>query len=246
MYKIIIQTIITVFFLTHQVGYGAEQTYICGISNGYPPYQFNNNKKEVDGFDADVLRLIFSKTNNKLTFQQMNWNNVVGELAYSDRLNCAAGMEVSKNRKKLFDFTTPYYSRKISIFILSDNTTIKKLEDLVGKKVTGDRDSSIEVQLESMGLKGGIRLKATKTKEESMKLLKAGTFVAMIAPRGVGLYLAKKLEVKVKILEEFDHASPVGIAVKKGDLQLLNMLNYELNILLKEGEIKKLYQKWFE
>lgn len=79
MYKALIQTSILVCVFIHQVGYGGQQKYICGISDGYPPYQFKNNKQVVDGFDADVLRLIFSKTHQKLSFHQMNWNNVVGE-----------------------------------------------------------------------------------------------------------------------------------------------------------------------
>lgn len=128
---------------------------------------------------------------------------------------------------------------------MSNNSQIKELKDLVGQNVTGDRDSSVEAQLERLGLKGKIRLKATTSKEESMKLLKSGRFVAMIVPKEVGLYLAKKQGGKVKIIEDIEQTSPVGIAVKRGNLPLLNLLNDKLNLLSKAGEIEKLYQKWF-
>ena len=78
-----------------------------------------------------------------------------------------------------------------------------------------------------------------------MRLLKEGFFVAMIAPKEVGLYLAKQFDVKVKILDEVVEATPVGIAVKKGEADLLDSLETALQELIKEGKIQELYQKWF-
>ena len=75
-----------------------------------------------------------------------------------------------------------------------------------------------------------------------MRLLKSGKFSAMIAPKKVGLYLAKKLYVEVKIIAEVEPGTPVAIAVKKGNLQLLNMLESKLQTLINEGEIHKLKQ----
>lgn len=77
-----------------------------------------------------------------------------------------------------------------------------------------------------------------------MRLLKSGKFSAMIAPKEVGLYLAKKLYVEVKIIAEVEPGTPVAIAVKKGNFQLLNMLESKLQTLIKEGEIHKLQQDW--
>ena len=54
------------------------------------------------------------------------------------------------------------------------------------------------------------------------------------------------MNIKVKILAEAEQGTPVAIAVKKGNLQLLNMLEKRLQALVKEGEISKLHQAWFE
>jgi len=90
-----------------------------------------------------------------------------------------------------------------------------------------------------------IRLRQTDSKEESMNLLKSGEVTAVIAPKEVGLYLAKKLNVNVSIIEELKQGSPVGIAVKKGNTQTLNILNKALKQLIQNGDIDKLYRQWF-
>lgn len=78
-----------------------------------------------------------------------------------------------------------------------------------------------------------------------MLLLKDGDFSAMIAPKEVGLYLAKKHNVSVKILFESNESSPVGIAVKKGNSEILKFINNSLQKLIQENQINKLYKNWF-
>ena len=221
-----------------------KESYVSGISSGFPPYQFQNNKNETTGFDAEVIRLLFQKMEKELTFQQMKWADVIGTLMFTNKLDCVTGMEINDARKKHFDFTSPYYFRKAALFIRSENNSIKRLEDLVGKTIAGDKDSYLETLLEKKGIRKDIRIKQTRSKEESMRLLKTGEFSAMIAPKWVGLYLAKQLHVDVKIVAEAEQGTPVAIAVKKGNLQLLNMLEKQLQTLIKEGEIRKLQQDW--
>lgn len=223
-----------------------DKVYVSGISNGFPPYQFKNRKGEAAGFDAEVIRMLFQEMEKELTFQQMKWEDVIGTLMFTNRLDCVTGMEINDARKKHFNFTSPYYFRKSALFIRSENNSIKQLEDLVGKTIAGDKGSYLEALLEKKGIRKNIRIKQTKSKEESMRLLKAGKFSAMIAPKWVGLYLAKKLQVEVKIVTEAKLGTPVAIAVKKGNVQLLNMLENRLQILIKEGEIYKLQQDWSE
>jgi ABC-type amino acid transport substrate-binding protein len=193
-------------------------TYSCGLSDGYPPYQFVSQDNETAGFDADVLRLVFSRLQSQIDFHQMNWDDAVALLRLTNRFDCVGGMEITPVREHLFEFTRPYYERNIVIFVLAANDQITGVEDLIGKKITGDRHSSLEQMLERQGVRDKIRIKETKTKEESMRLLKSGDSRAMMAPRAVGYYLAKQFNVKVRVLIESDRPSPVAIAVRKGTL----------------------------
>ncbi len=220
-----------------------ENEYLCGIAQGYPPYQFEDEAGEPTGLDADVIRLVFEKMDKKLVFKQGEWDNIVGNLCFGD-LACVVGMEINETRKRCFDFTVPYYSRKIVVFLLADNTYIQCIEDLKGAIIAGDRHSVVEQYFKKEGLTKQIRIFQTKSKDEAMQLLKDKTVVAVVMPKAVGFHLAGKYEVDVRVLEVDGPSSPVGIAVKKGNHELLNLLEAALLELKREGLLEPVFRKW--
>ena len=243
--KILLLCIESVFFIALSIPNAtAKAHYNVGIANGFPPFQFKNINKEVTGFDAAVINLLFQKIDEKFIFQQMKWQDVIGSLMFTDKLDCVTGMEITNSRKKYFDFTSAYSFRRNVLFVSAENNNIKQLKDLLGKTIGGDKGSNLETQLEKMHIKNKIRIKQTKSKEESMQLLKAGKLSAIIAPQEVGLYLAKKMQFSVKIIAQAEQQNPVAIAVKKGHSQLLNLLEKNLQILIKNGDIARLQQTW--
>ncbi|UZE96701.1 transporter substrate-binding domain-containing protein [Alkalimarinus alittae] len=246
MSKILIRLSFILLLISNKLAYADVNQYVCGISDGFPPYQFKSAQGDVDGFDADVLKLISNSESNQFSFYQANWDSVVSDLVHTRKLDCAVGMEITEVRARYFDFTVPYYYRYTVVFVLSTNTHIKSLTDLMGRKVAGDRHSELEKSLELKGVGNLIRLRQTGSKEESMRLLKSGEVVAVIAPKEVGIYLAKALNMDVNIIDVFEQRSPVGMAVKKGNAETLNVLNKALKKLIKNGEIEKLHQQWFD
>ena len=218
---------------------------LCGLSDGYPPYQFIDRRKGTTGFDVDVFKELLKSTRQESELLQAHWDDIVPALLYGKEVDCVLGMEMTETRKAMFDFSIPYYQRKTAVFTLASNTELNELEDLVGKKITGDKQSSFEELLKAKQLIDLIRIKHTDSKEESFKLLKAGKFVAMVAPKEVGLYLAKKHNTKVRIMFEMQQATPVAIAVKKGNTNLIGMFNALLQKAQAENRIIELYMHWF-
>lgn len=220
-----------------------SQSLVCGIAEGYPPYQFSE-KGDVRGFDADVARLLFKKMNRKFNFFQKNWDDVFGMLRIGE-IDIIVGMEVNDKRRPFFDFTREYYHRHDVVFVREDNHDINSIEDLYDQIITGDRNSYIEIIWEKKGIKDKIRVMQAETKEKSMQLLFEGKTKAAIMPEAVGYYLAKKIGLKLRILDSPDPGSPVAIAVKKGNKELHEMADQALKELIDEGEIKRLYREWF-
>lgn len=230
-------------FLILTTGYAFPKDLVCGIATGYPPYQFQENGI-VTGFDADVARLVFSRVNLKFTFMQEKWDDVIAMLRLGE-IDVIVGMEINELRKPFFEFSKEYYHRNDVVFIRADNMDIKRVEDLYEQIITGDRHSSVEIIWDKKGIKEKIRIMQTENKEESMKLLYEKKTKAAIMPEAVGYYLAKQIGLRVKILDSPDPGSPVAIAVKKKNKELIKILDKALQELIAEGEIDKLYKKWF-
>lgn len=217
---------------------------VCGIATGFPPYQFQK-AGAVTGFDADVARLVLDRLEEGGGFYQDRWDNVVGKLRFG-RIDLITGMEISGVRKRFFEFSRVYYHRYTVIFVRADNSSVESVEDLYKKVITGDRHSYLESHWEKLGIKGKIRIRQMASKERSMELLFEGKTQAAIMPKAVGLYLAEQMGFKVKILEGIDPGSPVAMAVKKGNRQLLERIDWVLKELMEKGEIDKLYARWFK
>lgn len=218
---------------------------LCGMSDGYPPYQYKDRRIGATGFDADVFRELLKSTKQESELLQTSWDDVVPALFYGNSVDCVLGMEVTETRKAMFDFTIPYYQRKTALFTLANNTEINSVSDLVGHKITGDKQSSLEAMLKQENLYDSIRIKHTRSKEESFRLLKSGKFIAMIAPKEVGLYLANKYNTPIRIVHEMEQGTPVAIAVKKGNTNLINMFNDLLLKAKSKKRIEALYMNWF-
>ena len=217
----------------------------CGIASEFPPYQFSENGEAV-GFDADVARLVFERLNEEVRLHQDPWDEVLAEFLFSNKLSCVVGAEAGINREKLFLFSDPYHHRRSAVFVLGNNHRIQRLEDMVGMRVAGDRDSEVEEFLAAQGLKDQLQIRETRTKALAMSQLQSGDVQAAIMPREVGLYLAKRSGVEVRIVVEWEEGSPVAIAVRKNEPELHARINVALRRLIEEGEIDRLRSWWLD
>lgn len=242
-YRIALFLLFQIFFLILAPRHVYSNELVCGIATGYPPYQFQENGI-VTGFDADVARLVFRRLDMKFRFMQEKWDDVFALLRLGE-IDLIVGMEINDARKPFFEFSKEYYHRHDVVFTRADNKEIKKVEDLYEQIITGDRHSSVEIIWQKKGIKEKIRIMETESKEKSMKLLYEGKTKAAIMPEAVGYYLAKQMGLNVKILDSPDPGSPVAIAVKKNNTDLIRILDKALQELIAEGEIDKLYKKWF-
>ena len=217
----------------------------CGLSDGYPPYQFKDSQGLSIGFDVDLFRDLMKSSKLEIELFQANWDDVVPELRFGKQLDCVLGMEITPERLEMFDFSIPYAERKTALFTLAENEHIQTVEDLVGKKITGDKQSSLEQMLKQKGLYKGFRIKYPKTKEQAFQLLLSKDYLAMVAPKEVGLYLAKKYNTPIRIVLEMTEPTQVAIAVKKGNAKLKRELDQKLQQELRRKRVQQIYQSWF-
>lgn len=234
---------LVLFLLTWNLSTLAEAAELrCGIALGFPPYQYRE-QHQAQGFDADVARLVMARLGKPCEFVQDEWNQVFNQLRFG-KLDLIVGMEMNALRQRYFSFTEPYYSRESVIFV-GAHSDISVLEQLKGLIVSGDRSGLIEQDWLKQGIRQQFRVLELETKAEAMQQLKNGGVQAAIMPLEVGIVLAKSLQADVRVLAKPRLGSPVAIAVRKGDQELLHQLDLALHQLILEGEIDKLHQRWF-
>lgn len=216
---------------------------VCGVATGYPPYQYMDDFGNAIGMDVVIAKEVAARLGRELVVRQEPWDDVV-TLLRLERIDFISGMEINTTRKLLFDFTDSYYVRKVAVFTLATNRAIEQLYDLKWKVITGDRHSYVEELFEDLGLKRKIRIHQTRSKDESMLLLKKREAVAMVAPVEVAAHLATKYNVRLKVLDDSDPGSPVGMAVTKGNSILLDQIKEALLDMERDGTLGTILRHW--
>ena len=152
-----------------------------------------------------------------------------------------AGMTVTEERKQNVDFSDTYYVAEQVIVVAEDNTDITNAESLKdGKKVgvvLGYTADSIVT--EDLALDDANIVRANRG-IDVVQDVKNGKLDAVVIDSYTGKKLAEANGLKVIEDPEAFTAEEYAIAVKKGNTELLDVINETLAEMKESGEIEEL------
>lgn len=209
----------------------------------------NPTNGQLEGFDIEIGNLIatgiFGGTvdslGNKVEFKEAVSAVREAVIQNGDVDIVIATYTINAARKLQVDFAGPYVIDGQDIMVKSDNTTIKAITDLNGKKVCTGEGSTTPANLVAKNITADLTL--FKTYPECTEALRQGRVDAVVTDRGIllgqvdGGNRAYKL-AGVNVSEE-----PLGIGLKKGDDAFRAFLNDRLDAIIASGEWKAAYEK---
>lgn len=213
----------------------------------YPPFEFSENS-ELKGFDMDLIRAIGEAEGYDVKISTLGFDALIPAIK-TGKYDCAiSAMTITDERKKAIDFSTPYFDSGLVVAVAQDNNEIKTLEDLKGKKLAG------EVATTGLKFENEIKAQDPTTQvavfdavgEAFMELQKGGADAVINDLPVTAYYIQTTGKDKIKMVGDvFSNDDQYGIAVKKGNTEILNMINDGLAKLQANGEYDKIYTKWF-
>lgn len=116
-------------------------TFILGLDDSFPPMGFRNENNEITGFDVDLANEVAKRMGVKLILQPIDWEAKELELK-SGRIDCIwNGMTINESRVENMFFAKAYIANS-QVVIVPENSKIKGINDLAGKKVALQKGSS--------------------------------------------------------------------------------------------------------
>jgi len=101
----------------------------------YAPQSFLNDKGELEGFDISVAKEVAKRLGVKVEFVTPDWDLITSG-NWGKRWDISIGsMTPTAERVKALHFTMPYYSTPAQFAVHKDNTSIKSIKDLAGKRI---------------------------------------------------------------------------------------------------------------
>ncbi|MBC7266615.1 MAG: amino acid ABC transporter substrate-binding protein [Coriobacteriia bacterium] len=219
---------------------------IVGLAPFYAPFESTNEQtKEIEGFDVDLMNAIAAKMGVKATFKPAEWQALLGGLEKGEYDLIFSAMSKKEAAEANVDFSDVYYELPDVIIVAKGNPKgIKSKTDLKDKIVGVQLGSGSEQLADKLNPEIGFKdLKKYKLTQDAMNDLKAGRIDAVIAGYTFALEQAKvdpSFEVSSEPLES---AELVGV-FRKGSTALVEAFNKALAEVKAEGTYDALVQKW--
>src|SRR5690606_13977881 len=111
-----------------------DKELVVATDTAFVPFEFKQGSTYT-GFDIDLWAAIAKELNLKYKLQPMDFNGIIPGLQTRNIDVALAGITIRDDRKKVIDFSDPYYESGLAILVSNDNDAIKTAQDLSGKSV---------------------------------------------------------------------------------------------------------------
>lgn len=220
-----------------------KDTYTVASDTSFVPFEFKEDGKYV-GFDIDLIHAIADEAGFKLKLETTNFDGIIPGLQTGSFDLAIAGIGITEDRKKAIDYSDPYYESGLRIGVPSDNEKIQSIKDLEGKKIATRLGSTSAAYIKG-NIKDG-QPKEYEQLDQAYLAVENGSADAILydAPN-VAYYIKTKGADRLKIVGDLYEAEEYGIAVSKGNEELVTAINTALTTLKENGKYDEIYKKWF-
>ena len=217
---------------------------VVALEGAWQPWSYHDESDTLVGYDVEVSRAIAEKLGVEPEYVESDWDSLFAGLDAGRFDIVCNGVEVTDERAKTYDFTTPYGYIHTALAVKKDNDSITSFEDLDGKTTANSLASTYMELAESYGA----TVQGIDTLEETIQLLTAGRIDATLnADVSFYDYLNVHPDADFKLVAQTEDASHVAIPVRKGDdsASLLEAINTAIEELRADGTLKALGEKYF-
>lgn len=217
---------------------------VIGLDDAFPPMGFRKADGTLTGFDIEAAEEVGKRLGIKIKWQPTAWDGVIHSL-YAKKFDCIwNGMTITEERAKKVNFTKPYIMDGQVVVVRLQENKIKSFEDLKGKVIGVQKGSSALEAVKKLPVKPG-EVREYDNNPKAFLDLDAGRLDAMVVDNVSGRYYISVRPGKYKILPGFITKEPFGVAFRKEDKKLLEVIQKEIDKMVQDGTMAKISKKWF-
>ncbi|HEY7297472.1 MAG TPA: ABC transporter substrate-binding protein [Xanthobacteraceae bacterium] len=227
----------------------AHSQQVYKVGTGVVPFGFSDPKtNSTQGYSVDIMNGISRDAGFQVQFTGFaSFGQILPALVSKQIDIDASSTTITPERKAMgADFSDVYAIwTECLVVARNDSTQYKSLDDLKGQ-VMGAGVGTI--YLDDLKAKGGFKdVKAFATLEAATNALKSGEIKAYLTNAAQMTYLQRQGQYQdVLVVRSYVpvYHSSGGIAVRRGETELLNKINASLRKLKANGTVKTLADKW--
>lgn len=220
-------------------------TFTVGFDQDFPPMGFVGDDGEYTGFDLELAAEVAKRLGKEFVAQPIAWDAKDMELE-SGNIDCIWNGFTMTGREDKYTWTEPYMANTQVVVVAADSG-IQSLDDLAGKVVEVQADSSAEAALkEDQDLTGTFgTLQTTPDYNTAFMDLQMGAVDAIAMDVVVAGYQIEQRKADFVILEETLAAENYAVGFKLGNDALKDQVSEQLKAMAADGTLKTISEKWF-
>ncbi|MDR2294113.1 MAG: ABC transporter substrate-binding protein [Microbacterium sp.] len=204
----------------------------------YEPFESMKDGKAV-GFDIDITAAIAEDLGLELNVVDSSFDAITSGLFKTDCDIAASSISITDERKQNVDFSDPYYDDDL-VLIAKKDSGITSIDTAKGKDIGVQTATTGE----AYGQENGLSTIGYEDSGLQIQSLKSGATAGSLGNQSV-LKFAIKGESDFEVVEEIKTGEQLGIAVPKGNADMLAAVNKTLGELKSSGDLDKLEAEWF-
>ncbi len=219
------------------------EAFVFANSGAYKPFSFDQGG-EIVGFDVDIANEIAARIGRTPDMQSpIPFDTLIQGLRDGRYDALVASHGITEERQEQVDFTRPYYRSGAQTFVAGDNDTLTSTDDLEGAKI-GVVKASTYLAL-AQDITGEDNVVTYESDIVALQDLTTGRLDAVITDKLVGFIAMDESGLDIKAVGDVLEADEMGIAVQKGDTELLNAINAALEEMIADGTYEEISLRWF-
>jgi glutamine transport system substrate-binding protein len=237
-----LKAVAAVAVLGASAAHADTKTLVVGTDTSFMPFEFKQGDKYV-GFDLDLWAEIARDQGWKYTIQPMDFAGLIPALQTQNIDVALSGMTIREERRKVIDFSAPYYDSGLAAMVQVGNTTIKSIDDLNGKVIAA-KTGTATIDWINAHLKPK-EIRQFPNIDQAYLALEAGRVdAAMHDTPNVLFFVNNAGNGKVKVAGQPVTGDRYGIGFPKGS-PLVPKVNASLAKIKADGRYAQIYRKWF-
>jgi polar amino acid transport system substrate-binding protein len=220
------------------------RTVVVATDATWPPMEMIDMEKNIAGFDIDFMRAVSKEAGFAVVFKNTAWDGIFGGLQTGKYDAIISSVTITEERKKQYDFSEPYIQIGQVLVIPKAPKGIKSLSDMKGRKIGAQIGTTGAFEVKKAG---GVQAKTYDEIGLAFEDLAAGRIDGVVCDEPTAAnYALKRSEYREKLQiagEPFTRES-YGIVVKKGDKELLDLLNKGIRAVKAKGIDEPFKRKW--
>lgn len=224
---------------------GKEESDVLyvGTNAEYPPFEYLDENGNVVGFDIDLMNEISKIIGKKIEIKDMTFDGLIPALEAKTIDILIAGITATDSRKKVINFSNPYFESQQAIIVKEDNNIITNFDSLNNTYTVGV----------VLGYVGDVALTESKKVDkierfnrtaDTIVALQNGKIDAAIMDYPIAVGYIKNND-GLKAIKTDLSIQELCIGFRKEDTNLLEDVNKALDTLKENGKYDELVKKYF-